>query len=136
MAGNKEFHLEIDDSINEVIDETPGNRFIALRKLRWSPEAPFKLDIRNWYTNAEGEEIAGKGLSFMTEEGPANLIEALLKHGKGDTRKTLNGIKYTEDFAIAVKEVIITENINLDKIEIPDIDSLDGEFYDPKSVLE
>ena len=136
MAGNKEFHLEIDDSINEVIDETPGNRFIALRKLRWSPEAPFKLDIRNWYTNAEGEEIAGKGLSFMTEEGPANLIEALLKHGYGDTRKTLNGIKDREDFSIAVKEVITAENINLDKVEIPDIDSLDGEFYDPKSVLE
>lgn len=136
MAGNKEFHLEIDDSINEVIDETPGNRFIALRKLRWSPEAPFKLDLRNWYTNSEGEEIAGKGVSFMTEEGPDNLIQALLIHGYGDTRKTLNGIKGREDFAIAVKEVIVEENIDLDKVEIPDIDSIDGEFYDPKSVLE
>lgn len=130
----REFNLEIDDSINEVIDETPGNRFIALRKLRWSPEGQFKLDIRNWYTNSEGEEIAGKGVSFMTEEGPDNLIEALLKHGYGDTRKTLNGIKDREDFQVAVKEIIQENNIDLDSIEIPDIDSV-GEFYDPKSIL-
>lgn len=136
MAGNKEFHLEIDDSVNEVIDEIPGNRFIALRKLRWTPEGQFKLDIRNWYTNAEGEEIAGKGVSFMTDEGPSNLIEALLSHGYGDTRKTLNGIKDREDFAVAVKEVIKENDIDLDSVEIPDIDSLDGDYYDPKSVLE
>ena len=130
----REFNLEIDDSINEVIDETPGNRFIALRKLRWSSEGQFKLDIRNWYTNSEGEEIAGKGVSFMTEEGPDNLIEALLKHGYGDTRKTLNGIKDREDFKVAVKEIIQENNIDLDSIEIPDIESV-GEFYDPKSIL-
>ena len=130
----KEFNLEIDESVNEVIDEVPGNRFIALRKLRWSPESPFKLDIRNWYTNAEGEEIAGKGVSFMTPEGPDNLIEALLKHGYGDTRKTLNGIKDREDFAIAVKEAIIENGIDLDSVEIPDIESV-GSFYDPKSIL-
>ena len=130
----KEFNLEIDESINEVIDEVPGNRFIALRKLRWSPESPFKLDVRNWYTNAEGEEIAGKGVSFMTPEGPDNLIEALLKHGYGDTRKTINGIKDREDFLIAVKEVIVEKDIDLDSIEIPDIESV-GSFYDPKSIL-
>lgn len=130
----KEFNLEIDESINEVIDEVPGNRFIALRKLRWNPESPFKLDIRNWYTNSEGEEIAGKGVSFMTPEGPDNLIEALLKHGYGDTRKTINGIKDREDFLVAIKEVIVEKDIDLDSIEIPDIESV-GSFYDPKSIL-
>ena len=109
----KEFNLEIDDSLNEVIDEVPGNRFIALRRLRWSEDAPFKVDIRNWYTNSEGEEIAGKGVSFMTPEGPDNLIEALLKNGFGDTRKTLNGIKDREDFLIAVKEIVTEKGVKL-----------------------
>ena len=131
----KEFKLELDPSIDEVIDEIPGSSFIALRKLRWSDTGAFKLDIRKWYTNSEGEEIAGKGVAFMTEEGPDNLIEALLKHNYGDTRKTLNGIKDREDFLPAVKEIIVEKGIDIDSVEIPTIDSLSEEFYDPKSII-
>lgn len=131
----KEFKLEIDPSIDDVIDEVPGSSFIALRKLRWSENSPFKLDIRKWYTNNEGEEIAGKGVGFMTEEGPDNLIEALLKHGYGDTRKTLCGIKDREDFLPAVKEIITEQGINLDDIKIESLDSISNNFYDPKSVI-
>ena len=133
--GNKEFKLEIDNEVDEVIDEVPGSSFIALRKLRWSDSGSFKLDIRKWYTNSEGEEIAGKGVSFMTEEGPDNLIEALLKPGYGDTRKTLNGIKDREDFLPAVKEIITEKGVDFDSIEVPSLDSLSEDFYDPKSIL-
>ena len=133
--GNKEFKLEIDNEVDEVIDEVPGSSFIALRKLRWSDSGPFKLDIRKWYTNSEGEEIAGKGVSFMTEEGPDNLIEALLKHGYGDTRKTLSGIKDREDFLPAVKEIITEKGVDFNSIEVPSLDSLGEDFYDPKSIL-
>ena len=133
--GNKEFKLEIDNEVDEVIDEVPGSSFIALRKLRWSDSGSFKLDIRKWYTNSEGEEIAGKGVSFMTEEGPDNLIEALLKHGYGDTRKTLNGIKDRDDFLPAVKEIITEKGVDFDSIEVPSLDSLSEDFYDPKSIL-
>lgn len=130
----KEFQLEIDDSVNEVIDEANGNTFIALRKLRWFPQGSFKLDIRKWAVNKDGEEIPGKGVSFMTEEGPDNLIEALLKHGYGDTRKTINGIKDREDFPMAVKEAIQEMGIDLDSVEVSTIDDI-GSFYDPKSIL-
>lgn len=131
----REFNLEIDNSVNVVFDEVPGNSFLALRKLRWSPNSSFKLDIRKWYTNSSGEEIAGKGVSFMTAEGPENLIQALLENGYGDTRKTLNGIKDRDDFAVAVKEVIMENNINLDSIDIS-IDQLESaSYYDPKSIL-
>lgn len=131
----REFNLEIDNSVNVVFDEVPGNSFLALRKLRWSPNSSFRLDIRKWYTNSSGEEIAGKGVSFMTDEGPENLIQALLENGYGDTRKTLNGIKDREDFAVAVKEVIMENNINLDSIDIS-IDQLESaSYYDPKSIL-
>ena len=136
MINNDEkFNLEIDPEVNEIIDEVPGNSFIALRKLRWNETKDFKLDIRNWYVNSEGEEIAGKGVSFKTDEGPANLIEALLKHGYGDTRKTLNGLSDREDFPIAIKEIIEEKGINLDEIEIPKLESLDATFYDPKSII-
>ena len=37
----REVKLEIDNSIEEVIDEVPGSSFIALRKLRWSESSPF-----------------------------------------------------------------------------------------------
>lgn len=131
----KEFNLEIDDSLNEVIDESVGNRYIALRKLRWTPESPFKVDIRNWYVNSNGEEIAGKGVSFMTPEGPDNLIEALLKNGYGDTRKTLNGIKDREDFLVSVKEIITENNMDLDSVELQTIDSIE-DLYDPKAILK
>ena len=79
---NDSINLEIDDSVNEVFDEAPGsNSFLALRRLRWSEKGNFKLDIRKWYTNSEGEEVAGKGVSFLTDDGPNNLINALMKHG-------------------------------------------------------
>lgn len=136
MARDYDFNLEIDQSLNVVFDETPGNSFLALRKLRWNPNSPFRLDIRKWYTNAQGEEIAGKGISFMTPEGPENLVQALLENGYCDTRKTLNGLKNREDFAIAIKEVITENNIDLDKINIS-IDQLESAatFYDPKAIL-
>lgn len=135
---NSNFNLEIDDSVNEVFDEVSGNSFLALRKLRWTESGQFKLDIRKWYTNSEGEEIAGKGVSFMTEEGPGNLIEALLKHGYGDTRKTLDGIKDREDFLPIVKDILDEKKSDLGELIIerkPSIDDIDESFYDPKDIL-
>lgn len=136
MARDYDFQLEIDPSLNVVFDEVSGNSFLALRKLRWNPKSPFRLDIRKWYTNAEGEEIAGKGVSFLTPEGPENLVQALIENGYCDTRKTLNGLKNREDFPIAIKEIITECGIDLDKVNIS-IDQLDSTatFYDPKAIL-
>ena len=132
----REFNLEIDDSINEVIDETPGNSFIALRKLRWSAGSDFKLDIRKWFVNSEGEEVAGKGVAFVTEEGPDNLINALLRHGYGDTRKTLDGIKDREDFLVTVKEVLDENHMDINSVKVHKNNSNGSEsFYDPKSII-
>ena len=66
MANKMEFNLEIDPSINEIVDES-GNTFIALRRLRWNSNSPFKLDLRKWFVSSTGEETAGKGLSFIIE---------------------------------------------------------------------
>ena len=133
----REFKLELDSSLNVVFDESPGsNSFLALRSLRWSKNSPFKVDIRKWFTNAEGEEVAGKGVAFMTPEGPGNLIKALLENGFGDTRETISSLKGRDDFAVALKEVIVENNIDLDSIDVS-IEQLDSgaSFYDPKSIL-
>ena len=133
--GNMEFHLEIDDSINEVIDEGTGNSFIAMRKLRWTETGTFKLDLRKWITNADGEEIAGKGFSFITEEGPENLVNALLKHGYGNTRKTLEGIQDREDFIPEAMKILAKKGaISNDLIHDEYMDE-EASFYDPKELL-
>lgn len=133
--GNMEFNLEIDDSINEVIDEGTGNSFIAMRKLRWNEAGTFKLDLRKWITNADGQEIAGKGFSFITEEGPENLVNALLKHGYGDTRKTLEGIQDREDFVPEAMKILAKKGaISNDLIPEEYMDE-EASFYDPKELL-
>lgn len=131
----KEFNLEIDKTIDEIIDEIPGNSYIALRKLRWSEDAQFKLDIRKWYTNSQGEEIAGKGVSFMTDEGPGNLIKVLLAHGYGNTRETLDALSNREEFLPCVKKIMLEKNVDFDSIEVPSIDDVAAAFYDPRSSL-
>lgn len=132
---DKEFKLEIDPSVNEVFDELPGQSFLAFRRLRWTESGQFRYDIRKWFTTSDGEEKAGKGVSFMTEEGPDNLISALMKHGFGDTRKTLEAIKDRPDFLPNVKEIIQREGYDLDSVTIASEDNDLQEFYDPKVIL-
>lgn len=138
MAFTKEIKVDIDPDLNVIFDEKPGgNSFLALRKVRWSEDGKFKLDVRKWYTNAQGEEIAGKGISFMTEEGPSNLIQGLLENGYGDTRQTLNALENRDDFFPAIKEIITRNNVDLDKVKTETLDDVDSfsDFYDPKSIL-
>lgn len=132
---NMEFNLEIDDSIDEVFDEGVGNSFLAMRRLRWTNDGQFKLDLRKWITNSDGEEIPGKGFSFITEEGPENLINVLLKHGYGDTRKTLEGIQDREDFVPEVMNILASKGITSENIEEYKQSGQDSSFYDPKDFI-
>ena len=133
---NDSINLEIDDSVNEVFDEAPGsNSFLALRRLRWSETGNFKLDIRKWYTNSEGEEVAGKGVSFLTEDGPNNLINALMKHGYGDTRGIIDSISTRDDFLPNVKRALNKMEVSsLDDIETGE-GSLEELYFDPKNIF-
>ena len=133
---NEAFNLQIDESINEVFDEASGsNSFLALRKLRWNENSQYKLDIRKWYTDSNGEEIAGKGVSFMTEDGPNNLINALMKHGYGETRGILESISNRPDFLSNVKRVINNMNVTLDEVETTE-EEIDALYFDPKNMFE
>lgn len=126
----------LEDGINEVFDENnKSNAFLALREIRWNENSSYKLDIRKWFTSTTGEEIPGKGVSFMSEEGPHTLTEALLKHGYGKTQNVLESIKDRDDFLPYVKETLdslgsdLSCRITVEKAEDDEV------FYDPKEIL-
>lgn len=81
--GNKEFNYETDENKENYIIEEKGNSYTQLAYERWNEDSDFKLALRKFYSSAKGE-TAGKGVTFMTEEGPSELINALLKEGYGN----------------------------------------------------
>ena len=77
-----DFRYEVDKNFDYTIEEK-GNTFIALRKIKWGDRDEFRLDLRKYISTEEGERM-GKGLSFMTDEGPSELINVLLDNNYGD----------------------------------------------------
>lgn len=83
------------DGVDEVIEDTSSNSFIAMREIRWNPNNDFKLDIRRYFNKQDGTEMPGKGISLSN---PDKLTECLVKSGFGimdsiirvaaDTRRT------------------------------------------------
>ena len=140
MRGNREFNLEIDPSLDVVFDEGSGNSFLAMRKLRWDENSSFKIDLRKWFTNSDGEEIAGKGFSFITEDGPNNLVNCLIDNGFGDTRDIIEKVSTRDDFV----DALVTSATALDALGLDELkdkvkkaaESSEAEsFYDPKELL-
>jgi hypothetical protein len=128
-----EFNVEIDPNFDEIIDESTGNSFVALRRLRWNENSKFKLDIRKWYAGEE-KEVAGKGTS-ISEEGADTLANVLVKRGYGKTDDIIQSISTRDDFLYNAKKTIdkMREKAGgVLKIEVPE-DAVDEEsFYDPK----
>lgn len=115
-----DFSYTIVDDFDKVFDEK-GNTFLSVRKLVWGDTDPekAKLDIRKWYTNAAGEETVGKGVSFLTEEGPNALVRVLTESGFGHTREILENIKDRDDFKSSLNIVLGKESEFYDA-SIPD----------------
>lgn len=91
------------DGINEIIDEASGtNAYIALRNVRWNPSTKYKLDLRKYFVRSDGTEVPSKGISFITDQGPDNLVKAMVDCGYGDTREIIDSIKNRPDFVDAL----------------------------------
>ena len=112
---------------DRVFDEK-GSTFLAMRRVAWGvpqseepEEGKARLELRKWNIR-DGKEMANKGFSFLTEEGPHELTNALLEEGFGHTKDVLNIIKTREDFREAV------ENMSIDG-------DASGEYFDPRSML-
>ncbi|MGL5330977.1 MAG: hypothetical protein ACRDD7_17070 [Peptostreptococcaceae bacterium] len=117
-----------------TIDEK-GNSFIALRKISWGENTTEKLDIRKYYNSADGTETLGKGISFLTDEGPNELAKVLVENNFGYTDDIINGIKNRKDFMTSLVKCVNGEdlsdlNVDLDKVEPEE------EYYDPSSLLD
>lgn len=116
------------DGVDRIIDEK-GNKFIAVREVRWKDIYDFKLDIRQYMVNENGE-IPLKGLSFLTEDGPGELINTLLESGYGDTTQVSDSIY--QNRKDIVNRIIKLEN---GEAEISKEPLDDGEdYYDPREV--
>ena len=118
--------------LDRIVDEK-GSAFIALRKIAWNvgpddevDESKVKLDLRKYYTTAEGERMS-KGVSFLTDDGPHELVHILTEEGYGNTTQVLGAIKERDDFNEAVASVFGLESKESNG---------DGEFYDPRDLLK
>ena len=99
MNKDDNFEYKIDENFDHVIDEKDGgNTFLALRKISWGGKDP-KLDFRKWFIDKNGNEVMGKGVSFINEErGTNELINVLLQNDYGKTKDVLDSIKDRGDF--------------------------------------
>lgn len=131
-----EFKYEVDPEFDYLIEEK-GNQALFFRRVSWNGRDA-KPEIRKWYVDGTNE-TPGKGFSFMTEEGPNELIKTMTELGYGNTEEVLENISKRDDFPVAVKKVLgkgveeLTEeydSVELEDVYDPralDLDILDGE---------
>lgn len=132
MAFNADFNKEMVtfDGIDIIFDEK-GSRFLSLRKVQWvnkgeePNEEKAKYEMRKYTVGKEGEEICGKGVSFLTEEGPHNLAKELVANGFGHTSDVLKELIKRDDFKETVEHLGDDENASVS----------DGEYFDMRSLL-
>lgn len=95
--------------VNRVVEEK-GNQFIRFAQIAWAGEdeevepSKIKYDLRRYFTDADGVEKMGKGVTFLSDNGPTELTNILVEEGFGNTSKILDSIKTRDDFADAVRE--------------------------------
>lgn len=129
----KDIQYTIADGYDHIIEEK-GNQTVRLRKLYYNGnDSNIKLDIRKWGVNEDGTERMGKGLSFLTDDGPHSLIEVMAREGYGNTKTILNNIKDREDFRSSLNVVLGKED-ELYDTTITDVEE-ETSFYDPKCIL-
>lgn len=135
-----DFNMKVDENFDFVIEEK-GNSFVALRKLKWNEKSDTKLDLRKYMINSDGDEIIGKGVGFMTENGPHELVKIMVENGYGKTQEILVGIKDRDDFMSSLNKVLNRKDMDDVIDNNPDIDfscisnEEDEELYDPREVL-
>lgn len=125
------FKYSIIDNIDYIVEEQ-GNQFTALRKIRWGDSDKDYLELRRWRNTPDGGEQAAKGVTFMTDEGPANTINALIELGYGNTREILSKLEERHDFRKSLNSVLGKDDELFDE----EVGTLEDDFYDPRSLVQ
>ena len=132
MAYHKDGNIQFEvspDGPNLLIDER-NNTVMMLREVAWNGRANH-LEIRKWVVEENGERPL-RGVSFMTDKGPHNLVNVMAANGYGDTKTILEGIKDRPDFdeslvqTIGMKKVVEAKNT--------EYEVSDGDYYDPRQI--
>ena len=132
MPFSGEFKYNKDPDFDYLISES-GTNFIALRKIKFGkaqddeckPEDR-KLDLRKWSIDQDGNERMLKGIQFHDNDSVDELTNTLVELGYGDTKHVLTCLKEREEFAKIIPFVFTDKDI---------IEGDDGEYYDPRKVL-
>lgn len=130
MAFSAEFDRKMVtfDGLDIIVDEK-GARFLSIRKVQWvkngdePDKEKAKLELRKYTIDKDGTEIPGKGVSFLTDEGPHNLVHEMVKNGYGETKEVLLALKDREDFKDSVEHLFDNDEKNT------------GEYFDMRKVL-
>ena len=131
MPSNKPISYEVkEDGINELIEEK-NNMVTMLREVSWNGRESH-LEIRKWVEDAE-KETPMKGVSFMTEEGPHNLTETLVKCGFGNTKNIIKQLSVRDDFDNSLINVIGKQKVS--KAKSTPVIVNEDEYYDPKEII-
>ena len=125
-----EFKYNIIDKIDYTIEEQ-GNQFTALRKVRWGDNDKEYLELRRWRNTPDGGEQAAKGCTFMTEDGPSELVNVLVELGYGNTKEVINRLSQREDFRKSLNSVLGKDDELFDE----NVGTLEDDYYDPKSLI-
>lgn len=128
--GNISFTIKV-DGINELIDER-NNSILALREVGWNNKEP-RLELRKWIVDENGDKPM-KGVSFLTEDGPHNLVHSMTKLGFGNTETIINNIKNRDDFEDSLVKVIGKKKISKAKEETIEIS--EDDYFDPESLKD
>lgn len=125
------FDYKVNPDFDFIFDEK-GNTFLALRKITWNEGGKEKLDIRKYYNSSDGTETVGKGVSFITEEGPHELTRILVENDYGYTDEIINGIKNRKDFMASLVKVLNEEDTK--ELGLENVDP-NEEYFDPVESL-
>lgn len=122
------FRYIVDEDYDYLIEEK-GNQATFLRKVSWGGRDS-KLELRKYVIDGTSEKPM-KGVTFMTDEGPDELVDVLVRTDYGNTESILRSIKDREDFPAAVRKVLGTDS----ELYNADLDNeVEEEYYDPKSL--
>lgn len=107
MAFDKEVKCVIDPEMDRIVDER-GNSYIALRRVSWFDKEP-KLEIRKWISTEDGDR-AQHGVTFLTEDGPNDLTDALIEEGFGNTQNIIRSLSKRGEFDEALDTFLREEH--------------------------
>lgn len=124
------YKYSIIDNINYIIEEQ-GNQFTALRKIRWGTSDKEYLELRRWRNTPDGKEQAAKGCTFLTEEGPSELVNSLIDLGYGNTKEVIKKLSDRENFRQSLNSVLGKD----DELYDEESGTLEDNYYDPNELL-